>query len=794
MLIQNFKQAIRIILKDKFHSVLNILGLAIGICCSILVLLFLQNELSYDKHHEKSNRIYHYGVNMTIGGISSTQSSSNIAVGPLLQEEIPEIEAFTRCLFAGKILVNCDEKTLYENGFIFSDNSIFEIFTHEFIYGNPNNALTEPNSIVLTKKISKRYFGDENPIGKELTIDNEEIFKVTGVIEDLPENSNFTFDGLISMNALLNNYNLDEIYTPRVLGSGMYYQLYFLFTKDFTVDKFNRKFQNFYDREMAEFDNINYVAVVEPVEDIYLNSSINQEFSESNRRFLYGFASLGLFILILACINYVNMATSRAGNRAKEIGMKKVLGALKKQLITQFLGESLILSFIALLIGIVLTEIILELTPFNHLINKDLSIDFLHNPILLFGSISIAVLVGIISGLYPSFYLSHLAPISSLKGQMKKGKTGSFFRNALVAFQFIISITAVILTLFMRQQIEFMQNLDLGFKQENVVIISTANEEVKKNFKKFREMIINHHGVVSAGFSNSSIGRGLTGYAFNWETESGEMEIHATRQLYADMNYLETMDIPLVAGQNFTRERSPDDPSIDFIVNEAMVELFGWKDPIGKKNKYGQVIGVVKDFSFASARNEIIPLYIIQPRKPLGVLNIRLKGENLNETMDFIKTTWKKFSPDVPINYFFLEQDLNNIYQNDEIQKKLSTIFTYFCILISCFGIFGLTSYTTLQRTKEVAVRKILGSSIVRIITTLFMGVFSIIVISGIVASPLALWIFGIWQNNYANKVSINPAIFIFVFLGAFFVSFATSAYHTIKVANTNPVKTLKYE
>ncbi|MCD6329856.1 MAG: ABC transporter permease, partial [Candidatus Cloacimonetes bacterium] len=636
MIRQNIKQAIRLILKDKFHSILNIIGLAIGICCSILVLLFIQNELSYDKHHEKRDRIYRYGVNMTIGDVNSTQSTSNVAVGPLLQNEMPEIEAYARFLPAGNILVNCNEKNLYEKGFMFTDNSVFDIFTHKFIYGIPENALTEPNSIVLTEKLSKKYFSDENPIGKEIVIDNEGFYTVTGVIKNIPDNSHLTFDALISLNTLLNNYNLDEIYSPRVLGGGMSFRLYLLFSKDFTKEQFYSKFQNFYNREMAEFDNINYAAVVETIDDIYLNSTINQSFSEHNRKFLYGFASLGLFILILACINYVNMATSRAGSRAKEIGMKKVLGAYKKQLITQFLSESLILSFIALFLGLMFAEIILKLTPFNHLINKNLSLDFLHNPMLIFGAIGIAVLVGLIAGLYPSFYLSHLAPITSLKGRVKKGRTGGILRNVLVSFQFIISISAVIVTLLMRQQIKFMQNFDLGFNKENVVVISAANEEVKKNFKNFREMIINHHGIVSAGFSDSPIGRGFIGYAFNWETESGEMEMHATRQLYADMNYLETMDIPIVAGQNFTRERHPDDSSINFIVNEAMVELFGWKNPIGKKNHYGQVIGVVKDFSFASARNEIIPLYIIQSRKPLGVLNVRLRGENINETMDFI--------------------------------------------------------------------------------------------------------------------------------------------------------------
>ncbi len=794
MIKQNIKQAVRLILKDKFHSILNIIGLAIGICCSILVLLFIQNELSYDKHHEKSDRIYRYGVNMTIGDVNSTQSTSNVAVGPLLQNEMPEIESYARFLPAGNILVKCNDKILYEKGYTFTDNSIFDIFTHKFIYGIPKNALTEPNSIVLTEKLSKKYFGDENPVGKELVIDNENIYNITGVIENIPDNSHLRFDALISLNTLLNNYNLDEIYSPRVLGGGMSFRLYLLFAKDFTEEQFYSKFQNFYEREMAEFDNINYVAVVEPVDGIYLNSSINQSFSKSNRRFLYGFSSLGLFILILACINYVNMATSRAGSRAKEIGMKKVLGAYKKQLISQFLCESLILSFIALLIGLIFAEIVIEFTSFNALINKNLSFDLFHNHLLFFGSVGIAVIVGLISGLYPSFYLSHLAPISSLKGRMKKGRAGNYFRNALVSFQFIVSIAAVILTLLMRQQIKFMLNFDLGFNQENVVVISASNEEVKKNFNNFRDMIINHHGVVSAGFSNSPIGRGFTGYAFNWETESGDMEMHATRQLYADMNYLETMDIPIVAGQNFTRERHPDDSSIDFIVNEAMVELFGWKDPIGKKNRYGQVIGVVKNFSFASVRNEIIPLYIIQSKNPLEVLNIRLKGDNVHETMDFIKSSWEEFSPDVPINYYFLEHDLNTIYQNDEVQKKLSMLFTYFCILISCFGLFGLTSYTTLQRTREVAIRKILGSSVTRIITTLFKGIFSIIIFSAVLASPLALWIFGLWQKNYANKVSTNPSIFFLVIIGAFLVGFATSAYHTIKVANKNPVDVLKYE
>ncbi|MDP8210782.1 MAG: ABC transporter permease [Candidatus Stygibacter australis] len=790
---QNILQAFRVLKKDKFHSFLNIIGLALGLCCSILVLLFVQNELSYDMHHENIDRIYRYGVNMTIGDNNSTQPICNAAVGPLLQNEMPEIEAYMRCFYPGQLLVNGNDKTLYESSMLMTDNSIFQIFSHPFIYGNRSEALERANTIVLTEKTAKKYFEDQNPVGEELEIDNE-IYEITGVIENLPENSHLKFSALMSLNSYLQTQNLEDIYTPRALGGNMMFFTYFLFSKNFTAEQFSKKFQNFYNREMVENDRINYIAVVEPVEDIYLNSTIDKRYSQANRRFLYGFASIGLFILILVCINYVNMATSRAGSRAREIGMKKVLGAQKKQLIRQFLSEAVILSFLALVIGFVLANLILMLTPFNELINKSLQINLLNNPILLGSSFLITIFVGLISGFYPAFYLSHLAPISSLKGYMKKGKAGSFFRNALVSFQFIISITAVILTLFMHQQIDFMQSFDLGFDQENVLTISATNEEILKNFKNYREMIIDHHGVVSAGFSDSPIGKGFTGYAFNWEAESGEMEIHATRQLYADKNYLETMGIPIVAGRNFTKERNLDDPSIDFIVNEAMIELFGWENPIGKRNQYGQVIGVMKDFSFASARNEIIPLYILQPRNPLGVLNIRLKGENISETMTFIKQKWQEFAPGFPINYSFLEQDLNTIYASDVIQKKLSSIFTYFCILISCFGLFGLTSYSTLQRTKEVAVRKILGSSVLQIIVTLFKGIFTTIVVSAILAGPLAYFVFSLWQKNYANKVSVNPLIFGLAFLGALLVSFLTSAYHTIKVANTNPVEALKYE
>jgi putative ABC transport system permease protein len=794
MLKQNFKQSLRVIKKDKFHSLLNIFGLAIGLCCCLLVLLFVQNELSYDKHHEKLNRIYRYGVNMTIGGVNSTQATSNIAVGPLLQSEIPEIEEYVRFLNPGNALMEANGKSFYENNLQMTDNSIFRTFTIPFITGNAETALREPDTIVLTEKMATKYFGDIDPLGKEMVMENQSIFTITGVIENIPDNSHLQFDALVSLKSYLQTLNIDEIYTPRALGGGMYFQLYFLFAEGFTEEKFKQKFEDFYQNQMGEYDRINYKAVIEPLRDIYLNSKLNSGASEANRRFLYGFISLGVFILILACVNYVNMATSRAGNRVREIGMKKVLGAQKKQLIGQFLSESVILVFLGLFLGYFLAEITLKLTPFNDLINKQLKIDLISNPVLTLGSISIALLVGIISGLYPAFFLSHLAPISSLKGEMKKGRKGRFFRSALVSFQFAISIAAVILTLSMQKQIKFMQNMNLGFNQENLLVISSTNPDIQKDFKNFKEMIIKYHGVTSAAFSNSSLGSGLTGFAFNWETENGELEMHATRQLYADMDYLETMGIEIISGTNFRQERNPDDPSVDFIVNQAMVDLFGWTEPLGKKNQYGQVIGVVKNFNYASAREEIAPLYIIQPRNTPGVLNVRLKSEDLVQTMKFIKAKWQEFSPEVPMSYSFLDENLERIYRSDEIQRKLSSLFSYFCILISCFGLFGLTSYATAQRTKEVAIRKIMGSSTIRIFHTLSQGILEIVIFSFLLAAPLAYLLFHYWQGNYANKTSVDPILYALTLAGAVLLSLFTAIYHIVKVTSKNPVEVLKYE
>ncbi|UCG28361.1 MAG: ABC transporter permease, partial [Bacteroidales bacterium] len=531
------KHALRVIYRDKFHSVLNVIGLSIGIACGIIVLLYVQNELTYERHHIKKERIYRYGVNMTIGGVNSSQTTCNAAVGPLLKDYMPGIESFVRIGKPGEIMIKHNRDAYYEEDIFWADSSLFHVFTHQFISGDPATCLKNINSIVLTEELAGKIFGDADPMDKTVEIENQGLFTVTGVIKDLPDNSYLMFDGLMSFSTLYHDQDIADVYNPRRLGGNMFFELYFLFKEDFRREDFYSQFQAFYDENLAEYDRIQYKAIAEPVKDIHLRSEITTRESDVFRRLLYGLSSIGIFILVLACINYINLATSRAEGRAKEIGLKKVTGAGKKQLITQFLGESMVLSVISLLLGLGIAEVIFVFTPLNEVFDKDLQIDFFHNPVLAVGSIGLTIIVGILSGLYPSFYLSRILPVKALRGDAKEASHKFGFRNILVIFQFAISIGAVALTLLMNQQLKYVRSKDLGFDREEVLLISVRDEKIRGKMSAYREVINTHHGVVRSSFSSTTPGYGISGWAFLWESNTGEMERHANRELYADRDY-----------------------------------------------------------------------------------------------------------------------------------------------------------------------------------------------------------------------------------------------------------------
>ncbi len=796
MIKNNLKLAIRSFKKDKFHSLINVIGLSIGITFSIIILLLVQNDLSTDMHHQKVNRIYRYGINMTIGGRNSTQAGCNPGVGPVLTREFPGIESFTRFFNCGDISIKKGENAFLEKNFLVTDNNVFQIFSHDFIYGIPENALREPNTMVLSKKISNKIFGNKNPVGETVEVEGMGLLTITAVIENLPDNSHQKFDGLISYPSIANQFDPAKIENPKYFSGNMGNITYFLFREGYTEAQFNRDFERFYKEKMAATDRIQYRSVVEPFADIYLNSKIWPQYSQRNRAFLLAFVAIGFFILTLACINYINLATSRFSGRAKEIGLKKVVGAERKQLIGQFITESLILSFISMLLAFLLVKGILTFTPFNNLIQKSLSLNLFGNPLLIFGSLMIMFLTGLISGIYPSFYLSRVSPAKIFKND-KVPSAGKFFlRNSLVVFQFTISIGIIIMTFLMNNQMRFVQNFNPGFQKENLMLIQVNNKDLLNQMGAFKEELSNYHGIAGAAFSNAYTGYNIYGMAFKWETEEGDMKGHAFNLMQVDPDYFKTMGIRILKGRNFdhTRMGTESKGNMDLIVNEALVKHLGWTDPMGKRTDWGTVIGVVNDFNYSSLHTAIRPMFLILPRQNPSIINVRINPNYFSDAVKFVKQTWRKFFPSNPIHTMFLDREIEQLYQNDLRQMGLTRLFSLVCILICCLGLLGLTSYSTEKRTKEIAVRKVLGASVSQIVRNLFKPILAIVFWALVIASPIAYYLGHWWLKNFVYKSSISPAIFVISGLVAIIIAFLTASYHSIRVATKKPVNTLKYE
>jgi putative ABC transport system permease protein len=788
-----FKHLFKGIFKDRIHSILNIIGFATGLACSIIVFLYVQNALTYEKHFNNHERIYRYGVNMTIGGRNSTQTSCNNAVGPLLFDYMSGIEEYARTTQFGEMLVKKGDVSFSESDFHFADSGMFKVFNYDIIYGGKKIDFKDPNQIVLTESTSKKYFGDKNPMGEIMELEQYGNFEVVAVMADLRKNSIIQFDALLSLETLLKDQNLEEIYSPRLLSSGMTFKTYFLFKSGYLENDFLNEFQNFYNEYMAEFDGFQYKSVVEPIAEIYLNSRIWTDWSAQNRRFLFGFISIGAFILILACINYINMASSNTISRAKEIAIKKVLGSSKTQLILQLLFESVALCFIALLIAFALAEFILIFTPFNEIIGTEISLKA-SNFLLISSSILLSIIVGVLSGLFPALLLAGTSPSKSLYGKNNSILSKGLIRNVLISIQLTISIAAIILSLLMKTQVNFLLNKDLGFDKENLIVMRINDDDVRKKIKSLKDELIQYHGIQSVSFSSATPGYSHNGYAFNWESNTGEMEVHAFRDLSIDANYFEILNIEIVQGESFTRERTENDSIFEFLVNEKLVAELGWDEPIGKRNQIGMVIGVVKDYNYGSLHGEIRPMYIYQNTGVAQLFNIKLSGINNQETIKYIKSLWQKHMPGYDLNYNFLDEKIAFFYEEDLRQKKLSNIFSFLCIIISSLGLFSMISLANARKVKEVAIRKVHGASILQILLILYKNTFYLLVIASLVAIPIVWKIFSMWLQNYPYKVGFSILPYLISIIGALIISLTISVSYSMKVARSNPVDSLRYE
>ena len=797
MLKHLFKQTLRGIGRDKFHSLVNIFGLGLGIACCIIGLLFVQSELTFDRHHPQHARIFRYGVQMTIGGATSIQTSCNPGVGPLFKDFIPEIESFTRIGYPGEIQIRHEDRAFVEENFLWADPAFLTMFTYPFLQGSPQAALARPNTAVLTETTAGKIFGPENPVGQVVEIENQGPFEVTGVIADPPENQHLKFTALLSFSTLFKGRKEADLYRPADFSTDMDYELYFLCAPGFTPAAFHRRAEQFHRKFQAATDRIHYRSVVERLDDIHLRSTLDPGQSASNARFLFWFGGVVLLILFLAGVNYVNLTTARSGRRAKEIGVRKVAGSSIAQLVGQLLAESLLFVMIAVLAGILLAWGILALTPFNQVIGKNLRLDLLTNPVLPLGLPLVWLAVGLLAGLYPAFYLARMAPVKTIKSGSAGLGAGRLVRQGLLMLQFVISIGAIAITLLMTHQLAYMKTKDLGFRRDNVVIVRVTEAEVLQRIGTLKEEFLRYPGVEAAAFSDSVPGWGFSGSAFQWETASGEMKGYAFPSLQADPDYFRTMGIPLLQGRGFSRPATDADRrnhSLEFIVSESLVRRLGWKNPIGRRCEFGTVIGVVRDFHFYPLQYELRPLFITAPVGPAPFLNLRVRADRLRETLDRLRARWQDIAPGRPFLYSFLDERLARFYADDEKQQKLATMFSTLCLLISGLGLFALASFHIGQRTKEIGIRRSLGASPASVVLLLSRRFAWGVLLANLLAWPLAYLFMRQWLQNFAYRIAIGPGVFLLSGALVLLIALLTVSVQSLRAARANPVESLRYE
>jgi len=806
MLKNYLKIAYRHISRNKLYPTINILGLAIGLTCTILIGLFVQNELSFDKHHENYKRIYRLESHFNIQESEDLFAATALPLGPALKLEYPhDVAEFCRFMNMDNNLFQYEEKQIFEENVYFTDSTLTDVFTHEFISGSPEDALNDPNEIILTESFAKRIFGDVDPIGKTLETGHGLIFTITGIIKDVPHNSHLRFEAIASFITLKQFFGADRFDS---LASEAFWNIgfysYIMLTENGNIQNVLDAYPDFnekYIKPVGDKINSKFQLMVQPLADVHLHSHLGYDLPTGNIASVYTFSIVALFLLVIGCINYMNMATAQSANRATEIGIRKVVGAQKSYLRSQFMMESLILTFFALLLAFIATELLLP--AFNEIANRHLSFNIAKNLNLVLGIVGIALIVGIVSGSYPAFYLSSFIPVEVLKRKLGKGK--GTLRKILVLLQFSISIIMIVGTFTVIQQLNFLRDKNLGFDKENVVVLTVRDTTGVKNLDAFQEELLKHPQILKAGTSSSIPGQGYGILVQRYETLDGTMAEKGINFVFVDNDYIDVMDMKIIKGRNFDPELTTDlEESI--IINEACANVLGWgDDPIGKKLGFGagldgtstrdtRVIGVIQDFHYNSLHNNIDPILLLLSDRPLRNISLRIRQENIKNTITYIEEKWNEFCPTFPFEYTFLDDSLNKQYV---AEQKIGRVFIYFsimCIFIACLGLFGLASYTTEQRTHEIGIRKVMGASSQNIVLLLSEIFTKWVILANIIAWPVAYFALNNWLANFAYRIQLSLLTFILSGIIAFLIAILTVLFQSLKASKTNPSITLKYE
>ncbi|MBI9072227.1 MAG: ABC transporter permease [Melioribacteraceae bacterium] len=798
------KIALRNLLKHKVFSLVNILGLSVGITCTVLLSLYVQHELSYDHYHPKADRIYRVAASYALMGQAYELAVTPAPLANALLTEFSEVEEVARFRKRGAEVFRYMNQSFKEDESIYADASIFNVFKIDLIKGNTETALQSPNTIILNEKTARKYFGDENPIGKAIVVDNGDNFKVTGIFKEIPNNTHFQFDLILSITSL------DESMEPYWFSNN--FNTYIVLNKHANPKTVEAKFPALLEKylgpeveqllgkpfsEMTD-DEGHARFYLQPVTDIHLTSDLMSELGQnSDIKYVYIFSAIALFILIIAGINYMNISTAQSASRAKEVGVRKVLGSNKNQLIRQFLTESFLTVLISIIISVLLTE--LSMSHFNDLTNKVLSLNYFSNYFiagLLFG---IFTFVGIFSGVYPAFVISSFNPASVLSRKIIKGAKSGLLRNGLVILQFATSIIMIIATLVVLNQLNFIQNKKLGFNKDHVIILNEAYL-LGDQVKSMKNSMLGYSAVESASISGflPVPSNGNTSAVFPYGKKEKTV---AVQQWQVDNDYIKTMGMEIVEGRDFSKEFGNENENI--IINEAMVKQFGFKNPIGERivhytshnndSKANTVIGVVKDFHFESLRNNIAPLIMFFENND-GSIAFKVKSESLTEVIDLMKMNWKKFAPNQPFNYSFLDLRFDAMYRSEQRISRVFAVFSGLAIFLGCLGLFSLSAFSAERKTKEIGIRKVLGSSVLKIVYMLSKEFFAMIFISFLIAAPIAYYFMNKWLMDFAYRISLDIWVFIGTGLITYFIAMIAVSYNAVRAAFSNPVDSLRNE
>jgi putative ABC transport system permease protein len=782
-------------LKKHFsYSLINILGLGLGIATCLLLVTWIRHELSIDKFHENANRIYRFSLEYGNGGQVASTSVSPTALLPAILS-LPEAETGTRYYkVSGRNpwIVRFEDNSFRESRFYVADSTFFDVFTFPFIKGNPKEALRQPYSVVLTESIAKKYFGEEEPLGKLLKVNNKREFVVTGVVADLPENSMFRFELLGSFTSL----------PPRMLQVQWWsanYQTFVLVKENADVSALETKTNEIVRKEIPPSDAGDYVKYNKmALTDIYLKSPFSNEPEVvSDIRYVYIFSAVAILILLIACINYINLATAKAADRAKEVGIRKVVGALRKQLFVQFIGESVLITFFAFAFGFFLSQIMLPL--FNELTGKHFSASVLLEPSFLMISIATLIVIAVLAGAYPAFAITSFKPVSVLKGNFKTSGRGIWLRKGLVVFQFAVSIILITGTIIIVKQLNYIQAKNLGYDKEQVVHIP-LDSITDASYSAFKNELLRTGAAVEIGRGSESPVQIQAGYSINTKENSGQGVV--ATGLCVDHTYIPTVGLELLHGRNFTEsewERHVKDTVYSFILNESAVKAL-FLEPsqaIGKVvsmgGREGEIIGVAKDFHFNSLHREINPLIIFQEDQ-FSKIFIRLPEGDAEQHVAKVKDTYSKLYTHRPFEYEFLDEQYQNLYDNEQRLGSVFVVFATLAIIIACLGLLGLVSFSAAQKTKEIGIRKVMGatpSSIVVLITSDFT---KLVLISIVLGLPLAYWIMEQWLSAFAYKTQIGVFPLIIASGIAVIIALGTAGYQAVKAAMVDPAKTLRNE